>query len=410
MGHSIDNQIKFIDTNIFLTHLDQIREEEFFLISSITISELEEIKSSKNKSDEIKHAARIATRFLDKNPNKYEVIVYSHWDKFNLKTYELEDTPDNRIIICVVYAKENLGYSNLTFLSNDILVRLIAKRYCGIDSHGLDSEIEEIYRGYQEYSFNSNELNYYLNNFEKSEWNVNEYLIIHNTDDGTTKEMRFDGDKFVGLKLPPSKYIKAKNSLQRCALDILMNPNITIAAILGGYGSGKSYLATNMALFHVIEKGNQSKILGIREPHGEGRAVGYLPGSLAEKTDSFFLPIAQQLNGGEFELEHLKTSGVIEVNIPYYLKGTTYNNRVFLVDEPEDLTKKQLRLIGTRLGENSKIFLAGDYKQSVVDMSENNALVQMCNELKGNSKFGCVYLGEDVRSETSKLFAELFSK
>lgn len=82
MGHSIDNQIKFIDTNIFLTHLDQIREEEFFLISSITISELEEIKSSKNKSDEIKHAARIATRFLDKNPNKYEVIVYSHWDKF----------------------------------------------------------------------------------------------------------------------------------------------------------------------------------------------------------------------------------------------------------------------------------------------------------------------------------------
>ena len=159
MGHSIDNQIKFIDTNIFLTHLDQIREEEFFLISSITISELEEIKSSKNKSDEIKHAARIATRFLDKNPNKYEVIVYSHWDKFNLKTYELEDTPDNRIIICAVYAKENLGYSNLTFLSNDILARLIAKRYCGIDSHGLDSEIEEIYRGYQEYSFNSNELN-----------------------------------------------------------------------------------------------------------------------------------------------------------------------------------------------------------------------------------------------------------
>lgn len=270
MGHSIDNQIKFIDTNIFLTHLDQIREEEFFLISSITISELEEIKSSKNKSDEIKHAARIATRFLDKNPNKYEVIVYSHWDKFNLKTYELEDTPDNRIIICAVYAKENLGYSNLTFLSNDILARLIAKRYCGIDSHGLDSEIEEIYRGYQEYSFNSNELNYYLNNFEKSEWNVNEYLIIHNTDDGTTKEMRFDGDKFVGLKLPPSKYIKAKNSLQRCALDILMNPNITIAAILGGYGSGKSYLATNMALFHVIEKGNQSKILGIREPHYNG--------------------------------------------------------------------------------------------------------------------------------------------
>ena len=124
---------------------------------------------------------------------------------------------------------------------------------------------------------------------------------------------------------------------------------------------------------------------------------------------TYFQPLIQQLHGGEFELNKLKQQGVLESNIPYYLKGTTYDNSILIVDEAEDLTKKQLRLIGTRLGENSKIFLSGDYKQSVIDTSKNNALVEMCNTFKGNKNFGCIYLNEDVRSETSKMFAELFS-
>lgn len=163
-----------------------------------------------------------------------------------------------------------------------------------------------------------------------------------------------------------------------------------------------------MALYNVQEKGYQSKILGIREPHGEGREVGFLPGSLENKTDNFFLPLAQQLNGGEFELESLKQRGVLESNIPYYLKGTTYNDTIIVCDEAEDLRESQIRLIGTRLGQNSKIYLAGDYKQSLLNKTSDNALVKMCNEFKGNPKFACIYLGEDVRSETSKLFAELF--
>ena len=197
--------------------------------------------------------------------------------------------------------------------------------------------------------------------------------------------------------------------MQRCALDILMNPDITIAAILGGYGSGKTFVSMQMALYNVVEKGNQSKILGVREVLGEGKEVGYLKGDFDSKTELFFLPLVQQLNGGEFELESLKQRGVIDTNIPFYMKGTTYNNTIIVVDEAEDLTEKQIRLIGTRLGENSKIYLAGDYKQSVVNTGTNNALVKMCNQFKGNKNFGCIYLGEDVRSETSKLFAEIFN-
>ena len=109
-------------------------------------------------------------------------------------------------------------------------------------------------------------------------------------------------------------------------------------------------------------------------------------------------------------MQSLKTSGVLDTNIPFYMKGTTYNETIIVCDEAEDLTESQIRLIGTRLGENSKIYLAGDYKQSLLTKTTNNPLIKMCNEFKGNRKFGYIYLGEDVRSETSKMFADLFEK
>lgn len=283
---------------------------------------------------------------------------------------------------------------------------------------------KEIYNGIEEfaskvdsdfdinnwYSFIDKCIGKAMAELDYSTWHINEYLIIENTDDGTTKEMRYDGQGFVALKLPSSKFIKAKNSLQRCALDILNNPDITIAAILGGYGSGKTYLSMQMALYNVKEKGRNSKILGVREVSGEGKEIGFLPGDMEDKVGRFFEPLSQSLNGGEFELQSLKVSGVLDTNVPFFMKGTTYNDTVILCDEAEDLSESQIKLIGTRLGENSKIYLAGDYKQSLLSKTINNPLIKMCNEFKGNEKFGCIYLGEDVRSETSKLFADLFEK
>lgn len=67
-----------------------------------------------------------------------------------------------------------------------------------------------------------------------------------------------------------------------------------------------------MALYNVTKRGMQSKIVGVREAKGEGADIGYLPGSALEKTGDFFKPLAQQLDGGEFELESLRQRGVLE--------------------------------------------------------------------------------------------------
>lgn len=266
----------------------------------------------------------------------------------------------------------------------------------------------EIYKGYKCLDGTTAEINEYIENFNPAAWNINEYLIIRNKDDGSEKEMRWDGKNFVSLRLPPSKFVKARNALQRCALDMLNNKEITVCVIMGTYGSGKSFLATRMADYCVREKGWQSRICFVREPWGEGREEGYLKGDFEEKNAIWTLPIKQQFEGQEYEVDRMRDQGIIEFNIPTYMKGTTYPATVLCVDEAEDLSEKQIRLIGTRIGEEGRIFFNGDFRQSLLDDTKSNPLVRMCSLLKGNKLFACIMLEEDVRSETSKLFANLF--
>ena len=399
--------MKFYDTNALLELQEEILEEPF-AISSVTLEELENIKTSKNKTEEIRYKARKIVHILDENINKYNVVVYDDEIEQLITDIGIEVNNDNKICAC---AKSMCHDNKIIFVTNDLCCRIIAENIFKLDVEKAVSSDNDMYKGYKLLMGNTAEINEHLYDSDyMNTFVTNEYLLIYNTDTDSESEMRFDGKQFVPLKLPSSKYIKAKNALQRCALDMLNNPNITICAVLGGYGSGKSYLAMQMALYAVREKGWQSKIVGIREPISDGKDVGYLPGDMSQKTDDFFMPLVQQLNGGEFELEQLKRNGMLESTIPFYLKGQTFPSTVMLVDEAEDLSEKQIRLVGTRVGEESRIIFDGDYKQAVGNNSKTNPLVRMCNELKGNEKFACIYLDEDVRSSTSKIFAQLFEQ
>ena len=382
------------------------------MISSVTLQELEHIKVSGRKSEEVKYNARKALHILDENPDKYTAVVFTTAMENYINEKLIEVTPDSKIVATAAFSKNLIPQEDdFVFVTNDLACKVIAQKIFNLPVESVDEESgNEIYKGYQVIHGDTEKINSIMSNMDYSKWYTNEYLIIENTDDGTSKEMRFDGTSFVPLKLPSSRFIKGKNSLQRCALDIMNNQDITIAAILGGYGSGKTFLSMQMALYNVQEKGRASRILGVREVVGEGKEIGYLPGDVEDKVGRFFEPLIQSLNGGEFELQGLKMSGVLDTNVPFFMKGTTYNSTIILCDEAEDLSESQIRLIGTRLGQDSKIYLAGDYKQSLLTKTVNNPLVKMCNEFKGNEKFACIYLGEDVRSETSKMFADLFTK
>lgn len=393
------------DTNALLELQDAAFDQEF-IISQQTLIEIENIKTNRNKDDETKRRARNVARLLFERPECYKVAECDSKMRLILEQCGLPETQDNMVCASV---SSYLNNKDDYFVTDDINCANIMRSVLGKNVVRA-RRTEKIYKGYKQISGTSDEINAIMadDDFVGS-FCTNEYLLIRNTELGKESEMRFDGEKFVPIKLPPSRYIKAKNALQRCALDILNNPEITVAAILGGFGSGKSFLTMRMAVYGVREKGWQSSILGVRSPWGEGKEIGFLPGDVDDKIGFFFLPLVQQLEGGEFEFERMKQNGVLSSTIPYFMKGTTFNHTIMMVDEAEDLTPKELRLVGTRLGENSRIFFNGDYKQSVVNSNENNALLLMCNEFKGNKNFGCIYLGEDVRSETSKLFAGLFN-
>lgn len=390
---------KFYDTCALL-NLGEKAFCEPFTISLETLRELENIKTSRNKDQDVKYAARKVTKLLCEKPDMYTV---QHGDVAT-RDAVLGSSPSPDSIICY---DASCVKEPIQFITDDLACNAIARGQFHLSVAPSNSE-DDVYTGFIEYSGTAEQINEYMSSLDYGSVYQNQFLILNDTEQNTTTEMRYDGEKFVELRLPKSNYIRGKNSFQRCALDLLLNKNIDIVAILGIYGSGKSFLTTKMALYNVLERGQQSKILGVREPCGEGASVGYLKGTLEDKTRDFFLPIQQQLDGGEFELQALQARGVLDTNIPYYMKGTTYENTIMLVDEAEDLTEAQLRLVGTRLGQNSRIFLSGDYGQSLINRTASNPLVKMCNMLKGLPNFGCIYLDEDVRSNASKIFANLF--
>lgn len=400
---------KFYDTCSLLLAQEKAFDEPF-VISIQTLQEIEHIKIDSHKDKQVKFQARRMANLLDDNSNKYEVSMLTATEENLVVINELCHMDINNDLLIIFNAYVWNKGEEIQFVSDDINCKVLARKVFKLNVTSVKDNSLDNYKGYVMISGDSDFINDYIANTDYSKWYVNEYLIFEDTGTKKFTELKYNGESFVPLKLPSSNYIKAKNSLQRCTLDLLMDKNITSAAILGGYGSGKTFLATQMALYNVIEKGNQSKVLGIRECSGEGKDVGYLKGTFEDKTGKFFKPIEQQLRGGEFELENLISRGVLETNIPFYLKGTTYNDTVMVVDEAEDLSESQIRLIGTRLGENSKVYFSGDYSQSLFNKTSNNPLVKMCNLLKGNPMFGCIVLDEDVRSETSQMFANLYKE
>lgn len=398
-----------IDTSSLMEDVSVLRKafEQYknVIIHITTIKELDNLKTSKDvvKSKKARKALKEINLLENKLYFCLEINVVSAL-KNKIIDDDLKDyNPNDDIILSCAYLNE------ADICTEDLALKIKAK-FIGVASVSL-SDKDKIYKGYQIYKFNSEEYNNFFENKEDyyKYFNINEYLIIVKSDDNDkTDEYRFDGTDFVRLKLPSSKIIKAENTLQRCALDMLNNNEIDICAILGTYGSGKTYLSLRMALNMVKDKGNQSKILGVREAVGEGERIGFLKGDFDDKTRLFFKPLVQSLDGGEYELQELIDKGCFESIIPFYMKGTTYNDTIIVCDEAEDLSERQVRLIGTRLGNNSRIFFSGDYKQSIFDATTSNSLVKMCQELKGNPKFACIYLDTDVRSESSKIFVNLY--
>ena len=401
--------IKFYDTCSLIEGYSGL--DENIWISSVSLDELEEIKGSRTKSNEVKFRARKAVRNIERNGVGVvlieDVLAWYTGESINRKELcGLVDgyLNDDLIIISALYMQEE-GGEDVVFYSEDLLCRMRAENIYGLRVASLGNEERcDVYKGYKVIEGSSDEINKFV---EESKFEVNEYLIMHNTDDGKWSEMRYNGETLVGLKLPPSGFIKEKNSLQRCLLDALYNKDIGIVVAMGPPGCGKTFLGAQMGVYMSKDKGWYDKIVGVREYSSDGNEVGYLKGDLEDKLGWTYGSIVDNLSGGEYEYESLVKQGKLINTVPYFIKGRTFDNAYMIVDEAEDMSSHLLKLCGTRVaGDCCKVVCCGDYKQSNIDNSTSNPLMEMCKYFKGSKKFACVMLDEDVRSEVSRLFAE----
>lgn len=141
----------------------------------------------------------------------------------------------------------------------------------------------------------------------------------------------------------------------------------------GSAGTGKTFLALFLAINEVLQK-RQSKIIIVRSAVPT-REVGYLPGTLEEKTAMYELPyhaIMWELVRRQSTYEDMKSAGIIEFTVTSFIRGLTWDNAIIVVDEAENMTRHEIDSIMTRIGENTRIIMTGDIKQTDLDGKRND--------------------------------------
>ena len=227
--------------------------------------------------------------------------------------------------------------------------------------------------------------------------------------------------------------IKPINREQKMAMELLHDPDIHFASIMGGAGSGKSILSIAYALQAVLEKGLFRKIIFVRPVVPAGNDIGYLPGEEREKlkpwmqafydaVDNLF-DIKQKLkpDGGpqtyrkgekpDFSVEHFINTyldaGVLEMKTFNYMRGRTLANALVIVDEAQETTPHLAKLMLTRAGENAKFLFLGDPSDNQIDNvlvdSKSNGLVYTVDRMKAFDITGHITLRQVERSPLAQL-------
>jgi predicted ribonuclease YlaK len=178
----------------------------------------------------------------------------------------------------------------------------------------------------------------------------------------------------------------------------------------GCAGTGKTFITLYNALREVLDERTPYEKIYIVRSSVATREIGFLPGSYEDKSDIYQIPyknmvkyMFQMPSDVDFEMLYgnLKSQETIKFWSTSFVRGTTLDNSIIIVDEFSNLNFHELDSIITRVGENSKICFCGDAEQSdLVKSNERNGIVDFMNILRKMSSFDIIEFGVDdiVRS------------
>ena len=175
--------------------------------------------------------------------------------------------------------------------------------------------------------------------------------------------------------------IRSKTFRQRQYIQALQNSDLTFCT--GPAGTGKTFLAVVIAAQALLA--NQYERLILTRPAVEaGEKLGFLPGDLQQKINPFLRPLYDALY--EFiepeKMSGLMERGVIEVAPIAYMRGRTLNNAFVIVDEAQNTTPAQMKMVLTRLGFRSRMVVTGDLTQTDLPVNQQSGLAVALNILQ----------------------------
>lgn len=187
------------------------------------------------------------------------------------------------------------------------------------------------------------------------------------------------GDVIGGLR----RTVMAQTPGQMRYLEKLRRDDLGLIFGVGPAGTGKTFLAVAVAAAE-LKSGKRERIVVARPAVEAGEKLGFLPGALEEKVDPYMLPIWDALNEclGAQEVDRRKERREIEVAPLAFMRGRTLKNAFVIIDEAQNATIPQMKMVLTRLGRGSRMVVTGDPSQTDLPASMTSGLSHAIHILK----------------------------
>jgi len=174
---------------------------------------------------------------------------------------------------------------------------------------------------------------------------------------------------------------KPKTINQQNYLKAIENENTKLVIVNGPAGTGKTLFACISAI-ELLKNNNVNKIILTRPLVSVEEEIGFLPGNINQKMDPWTKPIIDIFS--EYykrqEIDQMIYNNIIEIVPLGFMRGRTFKNSYIIADEMQNSTPNQMKMITTRIGDNSKMIITGDLNQS--DLQEKNGLDDLIQKYK----------------------------
>ncbi len=402
----------FLDTSALLHQ--NLPSDANYYISPLTLTELEKIKTSR-ESEDIKYKAREIVRKILGSSNITVVMQDQRKiDKLLKKHNFLSDINDHRILCAAELLAIELG-TDVIFMTNDAMQYLFALRMPHLlAARPAEKPLMEEWAGWGRYYPEEKEMALLYSDPQMNilKCKTNEFAEIY--EGSELKDVLFwDGSMYRPLKYKEIKNefmnttVKPLNIEQKMAFDLLQNPEVPVKLFTGVPGSGKDYLMFLHA-WDLVKKGKKDKIIFIRNlvPFKDAPEIGFLEGSLQKKIEWGLGPIASIL--GEEGLKMAEDRGDIEAVNLGFIRGMSWDNVILYVSEGQNITGGGYKLLVSRCGKGSELWINGDILQTDDKKFEtNNGIERLLRNLSGNKLFGTVKLLKTERSNIAELASQI---